>query len=215
MRSYTVAARASPLSQAQVMEVEYLLRQVHHHTFSLRRVFQKTYGDFDRKTSLRTLPVSDFFTREVDLLVQQREADFAVHSAKDLPGQVPEQLIVVGMTQGLDPRDVVVLRQGLTQLFPGAKIGTSSPRRDVAVRVLEPAVEICDLRGTIQERLQRLEEDLDGVVMAECALLRLGLAHLPRLYLKRDAALHQGRLAITARVDRPDLISWLRPVCVG
>ena len=211
MRSYTVAARTSPLSRAQVDEVERELRRAYG-TYALQRLFVTSHGDLDRTRSLRDLPPSDFFTREVDWLVQEGLADFSVHSAKDLPPEPMEGMCVVGLTQGLDSRDAIVLRQGLDHLQPGAVIGTSSARRDQAVRQLQPEIIIKDLRGTIEKRLARLQIDCDGVVIAECALQRLGLGHLPRLFLPGPSARGQGQLALCALETRDDVRELLAPI---
>lgn len=195
--SVKVGARSSPLARAQVEEV--FKELVYHHstvTFSPR--FLATKGDLDRATSLRDLPKDDFFTREIDELLMAQEIDVAIHSAKDLPATLLSGLKVVALTKGVDPRDVLVLREGAT-LAHVKRVATSSVRREEAVLALKGDVEFCDIRGTIGERLMRLEEDVDGVVIAEAALIRLGLTHLNRLYLPGETAPLQGRLAVVAR----------------
>lgn len=198
--SILVAARSSPLSRAQVQEVEVLLQNFEA-GITLQTVWLEAYGDQDQITSLRDLPPSDFFTREIDGLVQHREARFAIHSAKDLPPVLPEGLMVAGYTPCLDPRDSLVLRAGLRDLPKGAVVGTSSTRRDEQVRRRWPDVRIVDLRGPIHVRLERLQRDCDAVVVAECALIRLGLCHLPRMILEGATAERQGELALVCRED--------------
>ena len=203
MQSICIAARASPLSRAQASEVQGLLPHV-----KLSMLFVETFGDLDKKTSLRDLGKSDFFTREIDRLLLEGKVRAAIHSAKDLPDPLPKGLFLAALTAGADPRDALVLRQGLIDLPEGACIATSSERREEAVKKLRSGLRFCDLRGTIQERLQKLgEKQVDGVVIAEAALARLGLrAKLNRWFLPGDGAEHQGRLAIVVREGDTDAI---------
>ena len=187
-----VAARASPLSQAQIKEVLDPLGMAYE------TVLVRTYGDLDRRQSLRTLDKTDFFTREVDELVLSGACDLAIHSAKDLPQELPEGLKIIALTAGRDPSDSLVLRQGIT-LPQVKKVATSSARREDAVRALKSDIDFCDIRGTIHERLAFLNSgEVDGVVLAEAALLRLGL-NPPRLTLPGETTPLQGQLALVAR----------------
>lgn len=198
---FRAAARQSPLSIAQVEE----LRSFFPPWIELEPVYTETYGDIDRETSLRNLGKTDFFTREVDQLVLSKACDFAVHSAKDLPDPLPDQLSLIVLTRGIDSRDVLVLREGetLETLPKDAVIATSSERRAAAVTSLRAGFQFIDLRGTIGERLRLLEEKkADGVVVAEAALIRLKLTHHNRVYLPGPTTERQGQLAIVARTDR-------------
>lgn len=164
-------------------------------------IFIKTSGDCDRTTSLRTLDKSDFFTREIDEMLLKGECRLAIHSAKDLPEPLPKGLKLVALTKGVDPSDSLVLRQG-EQLGAKKIVATSSVRREEMVRLLFPDVDFVDIRGTIGERLAKLEKgEVDGVVIAEAALIRLELTHLNRISLPGETAPFQGRLAIIARAD--------------
>ncbi|MCH9627215.1 MAG: Porphobilinogen deaminase [Chlamydiales bacterium] len=195
----SISARSSPLSKAQVQEVLVELQHMHPEV-SFQPVYVKTVGDLDRVTSLRTLGKTDFFTREVDGKVLSGECRVAVHSAKDLPEPLPAGLEIVALTRGLDPSDALVLRAG-ESLQKGAVIATSSLRREEMVRELERDVRFVDIRGTIEERLARMDAGaVDGVVIAEAALIRLGLTHLNRIRLPGETTPLQGRLAILARV---------------
>lgn len=157
----------------------------------------ETKGDLDKTTSLRTLGKSDFFTRELDLLLLQRKIDLALHSAKDLPDPLPKGLFLLWLSACLDPRDALVY-----QKEPICRVATSSERREEAVRSLYPDVEFTDLRGTIGERLERLDrKEVDGVVVAEAALLRLGWTHLKRVYLPGETTPGQGQLALIVREE--------------
>lgn len=194
-----IAARKSPLSRAQVAEIEAALP---HLSFSC--LFVDSPGDRDKMTSLRSLEKSDFFTRDLDRLVLEKTVEAAIHSAKDLPDPLPKGLMVAAITAGVDPRDCLVLRDGglLEELPSLALIATSSERREEAVRQLRQDVRFCDLRGTIQERLSLLDrKEVDGVVVAEAALVRLGLRHLNRYFLPGSVALYQGQLAVVVHSE--------------
>lgn len=199
----SVGARSSPLSRVQAEEVQAEIQRIFPHLrFSC--LFVETVGDKDKKTSLRTLDKTDFFTKEIDELVLSGECRIGIHSAKDLPSPIPKGLKIVAVTQGVDPADSLIFRKGesLSTLPPKAKIATSSERREETVRNLRADLEFIDLRGTIGERLKKLENgEADGVVVAEAALIRLKLTHLERITLPGETTLGQGQLAILARED--------------
>jgi hydroxymethylbilane synthase len=195
--SINVGARGSALSRAQVDEVLRELQRFHPKIIFSPR-FSETKGDLDKKTSLRDLPKDDFFTKEVDDLLLKGFVDAAIHSAKDLPEPLPKGLMLVALTKGVDPRDSLVMRHG-DHLDNVSLVATSSYRREEAVLALKSGVTFCDIRGTIEERLKRLQDDIDGVVVAEAALIRLGLTSLNRVILPGGAVPMQGRLAVVAR----------------
>ncbi len=195
--SIRVGARSSPLSRAQVVEVFSELSLVYPE-ISYDPVWIETQGDLDLVRSLRLLEKSDFFPREIDALLLQGECRIAIHSAKDLPDPLPKGLTRVALTQGVDPRDALVLRS--LELAPGALVATSSLRREQQIRELYPTTFCVDIRGTIEARLQSLHRgEVDALVVAEAALIRLGLTYLPRQILPGPAAPLQGRLAVLAR----------------
>ena len=112
---------------------------------------------------------------------------------------MPDGLILAALTHGVDPADVLVVREGaaLEALPKGALIATSSERREACARLLRSDFQFCDLRGTIAERLKLIEEGkVDGVVVAEAALIRLKLTHLNRFRLPGPTAPLQGQLAV-------------------
>lgn len=208
----TVGARNSPLSQIQVQEVLEELRG-YYPSINFNPVFLASTGDKDLKTSLRSLDKTDFFTREIDELLLNGRCRIGIHSAKDLPEPLPKGLVLAALTQGIDPADVLVLRpnESLHSLPSGAVIATSSERREQAVRQLRPDLQFVDLRGTIGQRLEKLDSgEADGVVVAEAALIRLGLTHLNRIVIPGETAPFQGQLAMIAREDDHAAISLFR-----
>lgn len=194
-----VGARASPLSMAQVKEVLREL-QAFHPEVAFTPVYTETAGDMDQKTSLRSLEKTDFFTREVDQLLLHKKCRIAIHSAKDLPEPLTQGIALIALSKGIDPSDALVLREG-ERLQQNQRIATSSYRREAMVSALCADLTFVDIRGTIEKRLERLtNNEVDGVVIAEAALIRLGLTHLNRIRLPGLTAPFQGRLAVTARV---------------
>src|ERR1700722_7698711 len=108
-----IAARSSPLSRAQVEEIHRDLRR-YHPTVEFEKFFIETCGDKGRATSLRTIDKTDFFTKEVDELLLSEKCSAAIHSAKDLPGDLPKGLEIASITAGVSNADVLVLRPGDT-----------------------------------------------------------------------------------------------------
>ncbi len=203
MSSIKVAARSSPLSRAQVAEVLGLLKQVHPQ-ITFQEIWVRTTGDCDRTTSLRTLGQTNFFTKQVDDLVLSKQCQVGIHSAKDLPLPLTDGLELIALTNGLDPGDSLVMRE--SSLPPNGCVATSSVRREEAVKLVYPDARFIDLRGTIAERLAKLDGgEVDGVVVAEAALIRLGLTHLPRLQLPGNTTPMQGKLAVIARIDDEEM----------
>lgn len=202
-----VGARDSRLSRAQVEEVERELRAEGQEVV-FKPVWIETPGDRDLVTSLTTLDRTDFFTQDIDQRQLLGEIRIAIHSAKDLPDPLPKGLKVVALTKGVDQSDVLVLRKGetLEGLRPGAKIGTSSLRRIEALKELRVDLDPIDIRGTIDQRLLKLvTHQVDGVILAKAALIRLNFLHLNMIPLKGTSALHQGRLAIVAREEDAEM----------
>lgn len=196
-----IGARGSPLSKAQINEI-YAELTNHHPDVEFIVHEIATTGDKDKETSLRTMGKTDFFTKEIDEWVLEKEGRVGIHSAKDLSDPLRNGLALYCLTRGVDAADVLVLREGetLEGLPVGAWIATSSPRREEAVRELRSDLNFRDLRGTIGERLAMLDGGkADGVVVAEAALIRLGLTHLNRIRLPKETVEGQGRLAVVGR----------------
>jgi hydroxymethylbilane synthase len=195
-----VGARSSPLSRVQCDEVLQELRQ-YHPDVAFCPVWVVTTGDNNLKTSLKTLDKTDFFTKEIDELQLTGTCRIGIHSAKDLPDPLPKGLKLVALTRGVDPSDSLVLQNGSTveTLPPNAKIGTSSARREQNIHDLRSDLVCVDIRGPIQTRLDLLDRGIvQGLVMAEAALIRLKLNHRTRIVLPGDRAPLQGQLAVIA-----------------
>ncbi len=188
-----IGARGSLLSRRQVEEV---MGEIPHAC-----EWVETVGDRDLKSSLGPMEKTDFFTREIDQKVLDGRCDVGIHSAKDLPDPLPEGLELVALTAGVDPSDSLVMREGdrLETLPKGAIIGSSSARRDRVVRGLRPDLKCVEVRGPVDKRLEMLDRgEIDGLVVAEAALIRLGVKR-NRISLPGKTAPLQGKLAVVAR----------------
>ncbi len=198
-----VATRDSELAIAQVREVEEMLVSSQFVLCSL-----KSFGDKHKNISLMSSIPDDFFSREIDAEVKRGNVDIAIHSAKDLPLKLSEELMVIAITVAFDKTDSLVSKAGLTlrELPQNAKVGTSSFSRKVQLRKERPDIEIVSIRGTIQERIATIENgEVDAVIVATCALKRLGIEKQADEVLPFSTHPMQGNLAIVARKDRPDL----------
>jgi len=194
----TVGLRDSKLSRKQLDELIHLFSNEHQ----FEPTFLQTVGDRQLDVSLRDMDKTDFFTRDIDDLQLTGAFRISLHSAKDLPEPLPKGLTLVALTKGVDPSDSLVLCDGesLESLPRGARVGSSSPRRDKTVQALRPDVQCVEVRGTIEKRLEKLAQgEIDALVVAEAALIRLELTHLNRISLPGPAAPLQGQLAVLAR----------------
>ena len=146
------------------------------------------------------------FVRGVERALLDGEADLGIHSAKDLPGELPDGLALVGVGPREDPADAFVGNAAsLADLPDGARLGTSSLRRRSQLLAARPDLEITDLRGNVDTRLRKLDSDeLDGIVLAAAGLARLGRDDAISFRFGADAmvpAAGQGSLALEARSD--------------
>jgi hydroxymethylbilane synthase len=144
------------------------------------------------------------FVKEIEEALLAGSVDLAVHSAKDVPAELPDGLAIVGVPERADPRDAVCGAGGLDALAPGASVGTSSLRRRSQLLALRPDLDVRELRGNVDTRLGRLEGDeLDAIVLACAGLARLGRSEegTPVAPETLVPAAGQGCLALEARAD--------------
>jgi len=147
------------------------------------------------------------FVKELEEALLAGEVDLAVHSAKDVPGRLPDGLSLLGVPDRADPRDALCGAAALDELADGAVVGTSSARRRAQLLAARPELEVRELRGNVDTRLRKLaEEDLDAAVLASAGLARLGRSEegsaLPAALLTPAAG--QGCLALEGRSDDGD-----------
>jgi len=219
--TYRVVSRASRLALIQVDEaLAALAPHLPQDKPSFETYKLESFGDRNKGVSmLEGGAPADFFTRELDDELRAGRADFGVHSAKDLPLPLPPEFELVALLPPADQTDSLACRDGvgptLERLPPGAKVGTSSPLRQAELRALRPDLTVVGIRGTIEERLAQTDRgDYDAVIVATCALQRLGLAHRVSQVLPFATHPLQGHLAVTALRGRRDVKKLWAPVDV-
>ncbi len=197
-----VGSRDSRLAVIQSQMVMDTIAQ-HHPDIALELVTMKTTGDMILDKTLDKIGGKGLFVKELDLALSQRRVDLTVHSCKDLPmGDNPE-LPLVAFSKRADPRDVLVLPEGVGTLNPDKPIGCSSQRRAIQLKKLYPHMTIAPVRGNVQTRLQKLDNGhYSALVLAAAGLVRLGLDQRISRWFTVDEILPaggQGILAVQGR----------------
>lgn len=183
--------------------------------FSLVKIV--TRGDRERQVSLNRLAGVGVFVKELEEALLDGRIDLAVHSLKDMPTEISSGLSLAAVSARLDPRDVLVSGAGkLAGLAPGSRIGTGSLRRAVQLLSCRPDLNVEMIRGNVDTRLKKVSSgELDGVMLAAAALIRLGKEDVITEYLPLEhflPAVGQGALGIEMRAgDGPvaELVSVL------
>ena len=193
-----VIARGSRLSRLQVEEV---FKNFPELAYEIK--YLESYGDKNQQISLLNGEApADIFTRELDDAIRQGDADIAIHSAKDLPYPLPEDIEVIALFPAFDTTDSLVSRdhKKLAELPAGSIIGTSSPLRKKGLNELRPDLTIKGIRGCIEERVQQVKDGkYDAAIVATCALKRLGMKDEIAEVLPFPTHPLQGFLAITGK----------------
>ena len=199
-----VIARGSRLSRLQVEEV---FKNFPELAYEIK--YLESYGDKNQQISLLNGEApADIFTRELDDAIRQGDADIAIHSAKDLPYPLPEDIEVIALFPAFDTTDSLVSRdhKKLAELPAGSIIGTSSPLRKKGLKDLRPDLTIKGIRGCIEERVQQVKDGkYDAAIVATCALKRLGMEDEIAEVLPFPTHPLQGFLAVTAKKVSQDL----------
>ncbi len=198
MRGLVAGTRGSKLAMTQTTQIASALDV----DVEIQRIV--TRGDKITDVALANVEGKAFFTREIDEALLQGDVDFAVHSFKDVPTDLPDGLIIAAVPQREPANDALVSEfSSLLELPLGATVGTSSLRRRAQVLRARNDVEVLDLRGNIDTRVRKQAEgEYDAIVVAEAGLRRLGYTD----YCSLDAeafipAAGQGALAVMARAD--------------
>jgi hydroxymethylbilane synthase len=164
----------------------------------------KTTGDKITGVPLAKVGTKGLFTKEIEEALLDGRADIAVHSLKDLPTELPEGLVLAAVPEREDARDALV-GQRLSELPPGAKVGTSSLRRAAQLRRLRPDLAVESVRGNLDTRLRKLDEGrYDAILLAAAGLKRLGWGDRIAELLPVETmcpAVGQGALAIETRAS--------------
>jgi len=164
-----------------------------------------TKGDAVQDRSLAAIGGDSLFVKELENALRDKRADYAVHSCKDLPSTLPEDMTIAAITTREDARDAFCSEKyaSFEDLPVGARIGTSSPRRRAQLHALRPDLRYDDIRGNVDTRLRKLREgDYDAIVLASAGMRRLGLRATHTVPFDPDVmtpAVGQGALAIETR----------------
>ena len=215
-RIIKVGSRGSDLALRQNEEVLGPLRPLYPDV-EFQVVIVQTRGDMDSEAPLAGMGLG-IFVSEIEKQLLQGELDMAVHSLKDLPTKLPEGLTLGAMLRRKDPRDVLVNRWNypLAELPDGARIGTSSPRRQALLKSLCPRATVLPIRGNVETRLRKTEgEDYDGAILAAAGLIRLGMTERVAEYLSPQRFVPppgQGVLAVEIRADDDTMQDVVRSI---
>lgn len=221
MRKLVIGSRGSPLALRQSALLQEAL-QKHHPDLETRIEIIRTTGDQTPQADLSKLAASvkGLFVKEIEEALLQHQIDLAVHSLKDLPTQTPEGLTLAAIPPREDARDALVTASptlsSLQALPQQARLGTGSLRRRVQLQLLRPDLVISPIRGNVETRIKKIEqENLDGIILAAAGLNRLGL-HDKIAYLfpveEMVPAIGQGALAIEIRTDDESTRRIVEPV---
>ena len=170
----------------------------------LELITMKTTGDKILDKTLDQIGGKGLFVRELDQALLENRVDFTVHSLKDLPMEIPPQLPLAAFSRREDPRDVLVLPLGATEMDPSKPIGCASRRRQLQLKALYPHMTTAPVRGNVQTRLRKLDSgEYAALVLAAAGLKRLGLEHRICRYFSPEEMLPaagQGILAVQTRL---------------
>lgn len=207
MKKLTIATRGSKLALWQAEHTRDRLLAAHDGELRVELLILKTKGDKILDVPLAKVGGKGLFVKEIEEALLDGRADIAVHSMKDVPGQLEEGLHMAAVSKRADPRDAFCSTSAtsLLALKKGAVVGTSSLRRACQILVLRPDVEIQSLRGNVPTRLRKLDEDgFDAIILAAAGLERLGFAEriTEKLSIEQSLpAVGQGALGIETRAD--------------
>jgi hydroxymethylbilane synthase len=194
-----IGSRGSQLALWQAHHIKALLERKGH-TVELEII--KTTGDKILDVALAKVGTKGMFTKEIEEALEGGTVDLAVHSLKDLPTELAGPFEIAAITERVDPRDAFlsVKYHSIEELPKGAKVGTSSLRRQAQLMQIRPDLEILSLRGNVDTRVRKLEEgNYDAIILAAAGLTRLGKTQLVRQIIPTDlmvSAAGQGALGI-------------------
>ena len=219
-RTIRIGSRKSQLALVQTYWVrEQLQKYFPDRTFEIETM--STQGDKILDVALSKIGDKGLFTKELEVGMLSHEIDFAVHSLKDLPTQLPNGLVLGVVTERENPADALVVHakhqdKQIDTLPEGAVVGTSSLRRLAQLRHHFPYLTFKDIRGNLNTRLSKLDAgEYDAIILAVAGLQRLGMSDRIHQVLPPEISLHavgQGALGIECRADDTEVLSLLKVI---
>jgi hydroxymethylbilane synthase len=213
MAMLRIGSRGSQLALWQANHVAGLLRK-HGHEVAIEVI--KTTGDKITDVALAKVGTKGMFTKEIEEALADRRIDFAVHSLKDVPTVLEANFTLAAIMEREDPRDVLVSQKykSIAGLPHGARVGTSSLRRVAQLKAQRPDLEVLPLRGNVDTRIRKMEEDEYGaIILAAAGVKRLGRTEWVRDFVDLRVmcpAAGQGALAIETRSEDEDVLRHLK-----
>lgn len=216
VRTLRIGTRGSKLALVQSELVRAALIR-HNPGLEVELVRITTRGDTVLDRPLAAIGGKGLFVTEIEDAMRDGRVDIAVHSAKDLPSELPLDMTFAAIPPREDARDVLIGRVDALEALPsGARVGTSSPRRQSQLRAMRSDLDLADVRGNVDTRLRKLDAgDYDALVLAAAGLNRLGIAD-PRIHPiapdRMIPCVGQGALGIEARAGDMDVLSLVAPL---
>ena len=217
MNLVRIATRRSALALWQARHVAQRLQALHP-GLQVELVGMTTQGDRILDSPLSRVGGKGLFVKELEQGLLDGRADIAVHSMKDVPAELPAGLYLPVILKREDPRDAFVSNRfsGLDELPPGARLGTSSLRRECMIRARYPTLRVLPLRGNVNTRLSKLDAgEYEAIVLASAGLVRLGMKEriTTRLPIEDSLpAIGQGAIGIECRQDDDRVAELIEPL---
>jgi hydroxymethylbilane synthase len=217
MKTLKIATRKSPLA---LWQAEYVKSKLAHHypDLTIELVKMTTKGDQILNSPLSKIGGKGLFIKELEIGMLEGEADIAVHSMKDVPYEIPEAFELGAILKRENPFDAFVSNHfdSIEDLPQNAKVGTCSMRRIVQLKALRPDLEILDLRGNVNTRLQKLDNgDFDAIILACAGLIRLGFESRIKQQISAEQSLPavgQGAVGIETRKNDTQVLTLIKPL---
>ncbi|WP_394261851.1 hydroxymethylbilane synthase [Moraxella boevrei] len=217
MKTLNIATRQSPLALWQAEHIKSRLEELYP-DLTVNLVTMVTKGDKILDVPLAKIGGKGLFVKELEEALYEKRADIAVHSLKDVPMELPDGLTLGAYCERHRPTDAFVSNnyKHINDLPQGARLGTSSLRRQCQIAQFRPDLDIISLRGNVGTRLSKLDNgEYDAIILATSGLMRLGLDERIRHELDTIVSLPavgQGALAIECRADDTAVLALLKPL---
>jgi len=217
VRTFRVGTRGSKLALWQAGHVVGRLQQLHpRQHFEIVPI--RTSGDKRTDVPLQAIGDKSLFIKEIETALLDGGVDLAVHSLKDVPSRLDDRFVLAAILERDDPRDVLLTRDSvaLAQLGVGARVGTSSLRREAQLRAVRPDLEFAPIRGNVDTRLRKLQTgEYDAIILAAAGLQRLGIDIPANAYLEPAvclAAPGQAAICVETLAGNAGLTGLLQPL---